>query len=50
MKIFISYRREDAGGYTKLLADKLQARYGQEEFFFDRYTIRPGEDFASRIE
>lgn len=50
MKIFISYRREDAGGYTKLLADKLQARYGQEEFFFDRHTIRPGEDFASRIE
>ena len=48
--IFISYRREDSGGYTGRLFDILSAEFGREDTYMDLETIQGGDDFASVID
>ena len=43
--VFISYRREDSGGYAGRINDRLISRLGRENVFFDVDTIPPGRDF-----
>jgi len=44
--VFISYRREDSGGYAGRIYDRLTSRLGREKVFFDVDTIPPGRDFV----
>ena len=44
--VFISYRREDSGGYAGRIFDRLTSRLGRESVFFDVDTIPPGRDFV----
>jgi formylglycine-generating enzyme required for sulfatase activity len=50
LKIFISYRRADSGGYALHLFDKLTAHFGKEQIFMDIDRIEPGEDFVQVIQ
>ncbi len=50
MKVFISYRRDDAAGHAGRLADALVARYGADAVFIDVETIGAGEDFVEAID
>ena len=43
--IFISYRREDAGGHAGRLADALIPQFGRANVFIDIDTIAAGADF-----
>jgi TRAP-type mannitol/chloroaromatic compound transport system substrate-binding protein len=47
--IFLSYRREDSGGYTGRLHDRFVQRWGRERVFMDLDNIDPGEDFLEVI-
>lgn len=49
MRIFLSYRREDASGHAGRLYDALAARFGDENVFIDIDTIDPGADFGEAI-
>jgi hypothetical protein len=49
VRIFLSYRREDASGHAGRLYDALAARFGDENVFIDVDTIDPGVDFAEAI-
>src|SRR5688572_3663162 len=49
-KIFISYRREDSGGYAGRLYDRLSQHFGKDQVFMDIDHIEPGEDFAELID
>jgi hypothetical protein len=49
MRIFVSYRREDAAGQAGRLHDALVARFGEESVFHDVSAIRPGEDFRDAL-
>ena len=42
--VFISYRREDAGGYA--ISDRLTSCLGRDNVFFDVDAIPPGRDFV----
>jgi hypothetical protein len=44
--VFISYRREDSGGFAGRIYDRLASRLGRENVFFDVDTIPPGRDFV----
>jgi TIR domain len=46
LRIFISYRREDAAGDAGRLADHVQRRFGAARVFLDIETIEPGTDFV----
>lgn len=48
--IFISYRRQDSGGYTRALVKKLSEYYGTDSIFRDLDNIDAGEDFIKVIE
>ncbi|NOT25826.1 MAG: TIR domain-containing protein [Acidobacteria bacterium] len=48
--IFISYRRDDAGGHAGRLSDRLVARLGADRVFMDVSDIRPGENFEQAIQ
>lgn len=48
--IFISYRRDDAAGFSHAIHDRLIEHWPEENIFFDVLGIAPGADFASRIE
>ena len=48
--IFISYRRDDAGGHAGRLSDRLVARFGSERVFMDVSDIQPGQNFEQAIE
>ena len=50
MRVFLSYRRDDASGYAVGLYERLAERFGEDHVFMDLDTIRPGSDFASVIE
>ena len=39
--VFISYRREDSGGFAGRIYDRVMSRLGRENVFFDVDTIRP---------
>src|SRR5580704_16146822 len=47
--VFISYRREDSGGYAGRLYDRLVSRLGRDRVFRDIESIEPGADFAESI-
>jgi hypothetical protein len=48
-RVFISYRREDAGYPAGWLFDQLAARLGADRVFKDVDSIEPGDDFAEVI-
>jgi hypothetical protein len=48
--VFISYRREDGGGYAGRLFDILSAHFGRTNTYMDLDTIKGGDDFAAVIE
>ena len=47
--IFLSYRRDDAGPYARLLKSELSARFPDATVFMDLDSIEPGLDFAAVI-
>lgn len=49
-KIFINYRRDDAGGYAGRLADSLAAYFGPDRVFRDVTGIDYGHDFERVID
>ena len=49
MKLFVSYRHEDAGGSAGRLYDRLAAAYGQRHVYYDVATNRAGQNFVARI-
>jgi hypothetical protein len=49
VRIFLSYRREDASGHAGRLYDALSERFGDENVFIDIDTIDPGTDFGEAI-
>lgn len=48
--VFISYRRDDSGGYAGRLFDILSARFGRENTFMDLDAIAGGDNFVTVIE
>jgi hypothetical protein len=48
--IFISYRREDSGGYAGRVCEHLSGRFGADRVFMDIQDIAPGENFADAID
>jgi hypothetical protein len=48
--LFISYRRDDAGGHAGRLSDRLIARFGGARVFMDVQDIQPGQNFQQAIE
>jgi TPR repeat protein len=48
-KIFISYRRDDASAWARLIYDRLFQRFSHNEIFMDVDTIEPGVDFVAAI-
>jgi hypothetical protein len=49
MKIFISYRRDDSGGFAGWLFKLLTIHFGEESIFQDIRTIEPGDSFEKVI-
>jgi TIR domain len=50
MRVFLSYRRGDAGGYAGRLTDTLLQRLGAKSVFHDVTAISPGEDYTVAID
>ena len=50
MRIFLSYRRDDAAPWAGRLADSLAARFGAGSVFQDVVTVRPGERFTDAVD
>jgi predicted ATPase len=50
MRVFLSYRRDDAAGHAGRIADHLVARYGPDAVFMDVETIEAGADFVEAID
>lgn len=49
-RVFISYRRDDSGGYTQAIFDDLTDRFGRGQVFKDHVAIPGGADFITTIE
>jgi hypothetical protein len=49
-QIFISYRRDEASAWARLLYDRLFQKFPETEIFMDVDTIEPGVDFVEAIE
>lgn len=49
-KIFVCYRREDAGTEAGRITDWLDRRFGEDDVFMDINTIELGDDFVEKIE
>jgi hypothetical protein len=49
-RIFLSYRRDDSGGYAGRLYDRLSQHFGRSNLFMDIDTIALGLDFVEAIE
>jgi TIR domain len=47
--VFISYRRDDSGGYAGRLFDVLAGRFGSDQTFMDLDDIQGGDDFTEVI-
>lgn len=45
-RIFISYRRDDGGGYAGRLFDHLEKKFGKANIFMDIDSLSPGDDFV----
>lgn len=50
MRVFLSYRRDDAGGYAGRLTDALLQRLGPKSVFHDVTAISPGQDYSVAID
>ena len=50
VRIFLSYRRGDVGGYAGRLADALHQRLGSKSVFQDVVAIAPGLDYTAVID
>ena len=48
--IFISYRRDDSGGYAGRLFDILSTHFGRDHTYMDLDTIKGGDNFAAVID
>jgi hypothetical protein len=48
-KVFISYRRDDSGGYARAIYQHLVMRFGPNAVFMDLETLQPGLDFVSQL-
>jgi hypothetical protein len=48
--IFISYRREDAAAYTRLIYNEVVQHFSKERVFMDVDAIEPGLPFDEAIE
>jgi hypothetical protein len=48
--VFISYRREDAAPYARLLQYELRERFPEADVFVDVDSIEPGSDFTETIQ
>lgn len=49
MRVFLSYRRADVGGYAGRFSDLLVRRLGVKNVFQDVTSIRPGQDFVGAV-
>jgi hypothetical protein len=49
-RIFVSYRRGETSAHAGRIADRLVARFGDENVFMDVDTIAPGADFVEQIQ
>jgi TIR domain len=49
VRVFLSYRRDDAGGYAGRLTDALLQRLGPRSVFQDVTAISPGQDYTVAI-
>lgn len=47
--VFISYRREEAAGWARLLYQTLAAEFGAENVFLDQVTLEPGVRWLQSI-
>jgi TIR domain len=50
VRVFVSYRRSDVGGYAGRLNDILVRRLGQDNVFHDVTAIAAGRDFTAEID
>ena len=50
MRVFLSYRRGDVGGYAGRLTDALLQRLGAKNVFQDVTAIAPGQDYTAAID
>jgi TIR domain len=50
VRVFLSYRRGDAGGHAGRLADALVQRLGPRSVFQDVTAISPGQDYTVAID
>ncbi len=50
MQVFLSYRRNDVGGYAGRLTDALLQRLGAKSVFQDVIAIAPGQDFTVELD
>jgi hypothetical protein len=48
--IFISYRREDSGGYAGRVSEWLGKHFGKQMIFMDIDTLKVGADFVKQLE
>jgi hypothetical protein len=48
--IFLSYRRDDAGGYSLLLKSEITRQFPRARLFVDLDSIEPGLDFTAVID
>jgi CHASE2 domain-containing sensor protein len=49
-RVFLSYRRDDTGGYAQQLYQPLAEAFGDDRVFMDTQKRRPGEDFWTLID
>ena len=49
-QIFVSYRRDDSGGWVQTLHDRLAAHFGDANVFMDLQDISPGSDFVTTLD
>src|SRR5262249_1451335 len=47
--VFISYRRDDSGGYSRAIYQHLVQQFGANAVFMDLETLKPGRDFVAEI-
>ena len=50
VRVFLSYRRGDVGGYAGRLTDALFQRLGPRSVFQDVTAISPGQDYTVAID
>jgi TIR domain len=50
VRVFLSYRRGDVGGYAGRLGDALRQRLGSKGVFQDVVAIAPGQDYTAAID